>query len=296
MFVLPTAFAVVIFIAYTLYLSLRAFIQLETVSPLSFPIPSPADYPMLTEKISPPISAEAAIVMDAQSQVIIYSKNPQLRFSPASTTKLMTALTGFQYFHPSDILEIKAANVEPVIVGFLQGQRVRFIDLLYGMLVPSGNDAALAISQNYPGGEDAFITQMNKNALLFHLVNTHYGDPIGLTDDETYTTVIDLARLTSIALANSQIRQIVGTKYTSISTVDGTVFPLKSTNILLGEDGVMGVKTGYTEGAREVLVSSVVRGSHTFIIIVMRSDDRFADTETLIHDVVDHVNFVSIRF
>lgn len=295
-FFLPIVFAVFIFIAYTLYLSLFTISKLESIHSLPFSIPTPDPYPQVTTKILPNISAEAALVMDADSQVVIYSKNPRLRFSPASTTKLMTALTAFQYFHPTDILLIKSSNVEPVVVGFQEGQKVRFIDMLYGMLVPSGNDAALAIAQNYPGGESAFVDQMNRNANFFHLFNTHYGDPIGLTDDDDYTTVVDLARLTSIALENPTIRQIVGTKYTSISTLDGTVFPLENTNILLGEDGVMGVKTGYTEGAKEVLVSSVVRGTHTFIIIVMRSDDRFADTKTLISSVVDTITFQSIRF
>ncbi|MDE2025917.1 MAG: D-alanyl-D-alanine carboxypeptidase [Patescibacteria group bacterium] len=294
-FFLPVTFAVLVCVAYTLHLSLLAFTQTQTIHSVPFSLSAPTEYPLLTSKNTPQISAEAALVMDADSQVVVYSKNPRLRFSPASTTKLMTALTAFQYFHPADILEIKSSNVEPVVVGFQEGQKVRFSDILYGMLVPSGNDAALAISQNYPGGEAAFVDQMNRNARLFHLFNTHYGDPIGLTDDSDYTTVVDLARLTTIALANPTIHQIVGTKYTTISTLDGTSFSLENTNILLGEDGVMGVKTGYTEGAREVLVTAVVRGNHTFIIVVMRSDDRFADTKTLINNVVDNVTFVPIR-
>jgi D-alanyl-D-alanine carboxypeptidase (penicillin-binding protein 5/6) len=293
---LPSVFGVVIILGYTIYLSLQAFATVFVVRPIAISLPPASMYPILENTVSPDISAESAIVMDKESQVVVYSKNISFRFSPASTTKLMTALTGFQYFHPTDILTIKAAYVEPVVVGFQQGQQVRFLDLLTGMLIPSGNDAALAIAQNYPGGEDAFIKQMNTNARAFHLLNTHYGDPIGLTDDETYTTVLDLARLTSIVLANNVIKQIVGTKYATITTVDGLVnFPLKSTNILLGQDGVTGVKTGYTEGAGEVLVSSVERGNHTFIIIVMKSTDRFADTETLIHSVVNAVTFVSIH-
>ena len=295
-FFLPTIFAALLFVGYTIHLSLLAFIHAETIHTPSFSLPDPAPYPLLTEKVAPAISSEAALVMDADSQVIIYSKNPRLRFSPASTTKLMTALTAFQYFHPMDVLEIKSSNVEPVIVGFKEGQKVRFSDMLYGMLVPSGNDAALAISQNYPGGESAFVAQMNRNARFFHLFNTHYGDPIGLTDDSDYTTVVDLARLATIALTNPTLKRIFATKYATISTLDGTTFPLENTNLLLGEDGVTGVKTGYTEGAREVLVSSVARGTHTFIIVVMRSDDRFADTKTLIHDIVDHVTFVPIHF
>lgn len=288
-------FAVVVLVGYSIYGSLQALIYILTIHPLRIVLPLAAPYPIISKNISPNISAESAIVMDMNSQIIVYSKNLSFRFSPASTTKLMTALTGFSYFHSTDVLSIKTGYVEPVTVGFQLGQEVRFIDLLYGMLIPSGNDAALAISQNYPGGETAFVAAMNSNARALHLLNTHYGDPIGLTDDETYTTVLDLARLTRVALENPTIKQIVGTKYATISTIDGTEsFPLKSTNVLLGQDGVTGVKTGYTEGAGEVLVSSVVRGDHTFIIIVMKSEDRFADTETLIHEVVDRVTFVSI--
>jgi D-alanyl-D-alanine carboxypeptidase (penicillin-binding protein 5/6) len=292
----PAIFAGLLFFAYTLYFSLQAVVYSQTLHPLPFTLPTPSAYPFLASHVTPDITAEAALVLDAQSQVVVYSKNPTLRFSPASTTKIMTALTAFSYFHANDLLTIQSSNIEPVVVGFLPGQKIRFVDVLYGMLVPSGNDAAIAIADNFPGGKDAFIAEMNRNAKLFHLYNTHYGDPVGLTDDETYTTVVDLGRLTSIALANPLFATIVSTKYATIYTADkASAFPLSSTNILLGSYGITGVKTGYTEGAKEVLVSSIERNGHTFIIIVMKSLDRFADTVTLIKDVVDKVTFVPMN-
>jgi len=254
------------------------------------------EYPVLNTTIAPTISAESALVMDDTSKVIIYEKNPDLRFSPASTTKLMTALTALSYFHLTDVLTIRSRNIIPIVIGFIPGQQISFFDLLKGMLIPSGNDAAIAIAENFPGGKDMFITKMNENAKKFRLYNTHFGDPVGLTDDITYTTVTDLARLASIVTQNPTIANIVATPFAIITTSDGKfTYPLKNTNDLLGIDGINGIKTGTTEEAKEVFVSSLVRNNHKFIIIVMRSDDRFADTRILINAIVDNVTFEPVN-
>jgi D-alanyl-D-alanine carboxypeptidase len=207
----------------------------------------------------------------------------------------MTFLTALSYYHLDDILEIKTAFVEGSIVGFSLGQKVTFKNLLYGMMLPSGNDAALAIAQNYPGGEDAFIAQMNQNVKKWHLYNTHFADPAGLLDDATYTTVIDLARLSSIAMKNPVFAQIVGTKAITIETIDGkNIFSIKNLNQLLGLYGIDGIKTGYTEEAQGVLVTSVMNENHRSIIVVMRSQDRFTDTISLIQSIVNNLTYLSM--
>lgn len=295
-YILPIVLFVVFIASFGFYTLVGQIIQNSKLISVPVSVNGQTEYPILTNKNITSISAEAAIVMDNSSKVIIYAKNPGLRFSPASTTKLMTALTALSYFKPTDVLTIKSDGIVPIIIGFVPGQKVTFLNLLKGMLIPSGNDAAIAISQNYPGGENAFIAKMNQNAKKFRLYNTHFGDPVGLTDDQTYTTVVDLARLASMAIANPIIAQIVNTSYTTIQTVDGrNVYPLKTTNDLLGQYGINGIKTGTTEEAWEVFVSSLVRNNHTFIIIVMRSNDRFADTKALINSVVDNVTYQPVH-
>src|SRR3989344_3566685 len=242
-------------------------------------------------------SAEAAVVMDGDSKVLIFSKNENLRFSMASTTKIMTALVGLKYFKLNDILTVYEQDIEGVNVGFKKEQKYRFRDVLYAMLLPSGNDAALTIAQNYLDGEEAFVTKMNEAAQSFYLRNTHFSDPIGLTDEGDYTTAYDLARLTSIALKNPTFAQVVSTKHTIISDTLGLeIFSLFNLNKLLDQPGITGVKTGFTEEAKGVLVTSKNESGHTIIIVVMRSKDRFADTNYLLQLVSEGIVYKPIYY
>lgn len=271
---------------------------------LPFPVSAPAFYPQFSPvlgasesaslNISSEISAQSAVVMDNDSKVILFSKNPNLRFSMASTTKLMTALVGLDYYHLDDKLMVKDGNVEGSVVGLASGEVLTFEDLLYAMLLPSGNDAAMTITQNYPGGKDAFLEAMNKKAASLHLNFTHYGDPAGLDDDSDYTTVIDLARLGSEAIQNPVLAKIVSTKYKDITTASGHTFSLKNINELLGIDGVNGIKTGFTDEAKGVLVISKQIDNQTLIVVVMRSDNRFLDTEKLLSYISGNLVYESI--
>lgn len=250
-------------------------------------------YPILDSDQVPSISAYAALIMDDASQVVLFAKNPRFRFSMASTTKLMTALIGLDYFAKDDILAIQRVGVEGAVVGFPLGEKLFFDDLLYGMLLPSGNDAALAIADNYPGGVASFIAAMNKKARELHLNETNFSDPAGL-NDSGYTTVSDLARMTSFAIKNSTIARITGTKQKVIANVNGSrKYSLSNLNKLLGSDGVVGVKTGYTQEAGEVLITAKVDNDHTYIIIVMNSRDRFLDTQKLLSFLSDNIQFFS---
>lgn len=266
-----------------------------TILPDPFSVAKAAEYPVFERTFSPQISAQAAYILEADSKVVLFAKNDTVRFSPASTTKIITALTALDYFKLDDMLTIQRANVEPVVVGFPKGARVSFENLLYGLLVPSGNDCAFAIADNYPGGEEAFVAAMNKKAQLLHLDNTHFGDPVGLEDDEDYSTVRDMAIMASFARFHPILSKIVATKSKDIIDSTGQVYHLKTTNKLLGLYGVNGVKTGFTSGAGEVLATSADIHGHTFILIVMKSEDRFADTEKLLQLLTDNVTFVPIR-
>lgn len=244
---------------------------------------------------SPEISAQAAIVLDDDSKVTLFSKNSNLRFSMASTTKIMTAITALGYYKMNDVLIIKSDNTEGAVIGFKKGERVSFENLLYAMLLPSGNDAAYALAQNYPLGEEGFIKKMNEKAKEFNLYNTHYQDPAGLLDNQDYTTVTDLARLASMAVKNKEFAKIVATEYKQISNIEKTKkYDLFNLNKLLGVDGIDGIKTGFTEEAEGVLVTSRVKNGHKLIIVVMKSKDRFLDTQKLLNYVSD-INYIKIK-
>jgi len=266
-----------------------------TLSSQSSGIPVAA-YTFFSHPITPPITAEAAMIMDRDSKTILYQKNAHLRFSMASTAKIMTGLVALDHFKPDDILTTFKSRVEGVNVGIEIGDRLYFKDALYAMLLPSGNDIAYLIAQNFPGGEDAFVRAMNEKAESLHLKNTHYIDPAGLNDDGNYTTASELSQLAAYASRNQTLADITATKSKIIQTVDGTkIFTLTNLNQLLGQYGVIGMKTGHTEGAGDVLITSAVASGHTYIIVVMRSQNRFSDTEMLLSSLLSGVNYFSPR-
>ncbi len=233
--------------------------------------------------------------MDSVSKVPLFEKNAHYTFPPASTTKIMTALVALDYYKPTDVIVIKQPNVEGSMLGFYQEEKFKFDDLLYAMLLPSSNEAAVAIAQNYPGGEAAFVEKMNEKAGQMGLVNTHFADPVGLEDQVDYTSPFDLAILSSQALLNPTFSKIVDTKNITIQDLQGKRYDFSNLNILLSIPGVNGIKTGYTEGAGEVLVTSRKVAGADLIFVVMQSQDRFLDTETLIDYLNSNVNYLTIR-
>lgn len=255
-----------------------------------------SSYPELKKPIAPKLSAQAAVILDDESKVVLFAKDDSLRFSMASTVKIMTALVALDYYKMDDVLTVFDSNISGVRVGFQKGEKIRFEDLLYAMLLPSGNDAALAIAQNYPGEAGAFVKKMNEKAKDLHLLGTHFSDPAGLEDFGDYTTALDLGRLASVAVKNKTFAKIVSTKYKEISSIDGSrSYELHNLNRLLGINGVDGIKTGFTDEAGGVLVTSTIQDGHTLIIVVMKSQDRFQDTEELLSSIEGNLTFLPIH-
>jgi D-alanyl-D-alanine carboxypeptidase len=207
----------------------------------------------------------------------------------------MTALTALDYFKLGDILSVKQATEEGSVLGLREGQQFTFESLLFAMLLPSANDAALTISQNYPGGEPNFINKMNERAKNLRLFNTHYQDPAGLEDSGDYTTPFDLARLASFAVLNQNIREVVATKQKIIYDLYGSSYSIENLNKLLGINGVNGIKTGFTDEAGQVLVTSKLEKGKTIIIVVMGSEDRFLDTSKLLDLISNNLTYLSIH-
>jgi D-alanyl-D-alanine carboxypeptidase len=250
-------------------------------------------FPVVERFTNPDISAQAAIVTEVDSQTVLYSKNPDLRFSTASTAKIMTAIVGFDYYQENSVLGIYSPVIEGSRMGFVEGDQFYFRDLLYAMFLPSSNEAAYAIAENYPGGIEAFVKRMNEKAVELGLANTHFSDPAGLEDDTNYSTVMDLSRLAGVAMKNDRLAAIFGTKQMVINELGGRrEFTFSNLNKLLGINGVNGIKTGTTEGAGEVLVTSKEENGHTFIIVVMKSEQRFVDTQRLLSLVSQNVRFI----
>lgn len=295
-FLLPVLLFTGFLVIFIINILLKIWIRENRISVSPVNASKSFQYPVIKTQFIPKISATGAIIMDADSKVVLYSKNPDLRFSPASTTKLMTALTALDYFKPKDTLTVKIASREGSIIGLFSGETLSLENLIYAMLLPSANDAAFAIAQSYPEGYEMFIEQMNKKAKDLELSNTHYGDPAGIMDSQNYTTPFDLARLASFAVSNPLIKEVVATKQKVITDTTGTfVYRIENLNELLGINGVNGVKTGYTEEAGQVLVTSKVEKGKTIIIVIMGSEDRFLDTQKLLDLVDDNLSFLSIH-
>jgi D-alanyl-D-alanine carboxypeptidase (penicillin-binding protein 5/6) len=293
---IPLCLSLILAVLILIFSISRVWIQANKLLPIPFAISQEAKMPIIKTDFVPVISATGAIIMDADSKVVLYAKNPDLRSSTASTIKIMTALTALDQFKLQDVLTVINPSNEGSVLGLVQDEKMTFENLLYAMLLPSANDAALTIAQNYPGGSTEFVKAMNNKAKNFKLYNTHYLDTAGLADDGDYTTPFDLARLSSFAMQNGEVKKIVGTKEKIIGDITGAhIYNLKNLNVLLGIDGVNGVKTGYTEEAGQVLVTSKDEKGKTIIIVVMGSDDRFTDTQKLLDLVSNNLTYLSIH-
>lgn len=249
---------------------------------------TPSLYPrkVLFSEEPPEIWAAAAIVRDNESGVVLYSKNPQLILRPASITKLMTALTALEYYHLDDILTVKrlVRTRGESGMGLAVGDKVTVANLLYGLLVPSGNDAAYTLADNYPGGIENFIYSMNKMAKKMNMENTHFSNPSGLDQDYHYSTAWDISLLAMEAIKNPFIAKAVATYGITLSDFEGKKFySVKNVNQFLNYlFGADGIKTGYTDLAGECLVASVSRDGHKVISVVLKSRDRFSDSARLL--------------
>jgi D-alanyl-D-alanine carboxypeptidase len=241
--------------------------------------------PVLASDASFPIlSAQGVIAVDGESGVTLYEKNGDLKLLPASTTKIMTALVSLENYNLSDVVKVGRVNVEGQKMGLVEGEQMTFSDILDGLLIYSSNDAAEVLAANYPGGREAFVLAMNKKAMDLNLNNTHFANPSGLDELGQVTTARDMVRLSQIAMQNPHFAQVVGTKQKTVKSIDGRfTHDLKNINQLLGKvDGVLGVKTGWTENARENLITYVDRGGKKVLIAVLGSQDRFGETKEII--------------
>lgn len=238
------------------------------------------------EMVSPgELYAESALAIDLETQSILYEKNSYDRRPIASLTKLMTAYIILKENDPSSIVTVSAhaAGTEGSRMGLQNGERISVRNLLYGLLIESGNDAAVALAEYNAGDEATFIQKMNDEAENLGLENTHYANTTGLDNQSAYSTAHDLLVISSHLLEDAGIREIVKNSSYEVSSEDGLTHKLTNTNILLGQLGIAGMKTGTTPLAGECLVAFAKNDEgHEILTVVLGSSDRFIDTKILV--------------
>lgn len=253
--------------------------------------------PYANSLFSPSLSAEGVYVVDIASFSPVFAKNERQRFFPASTTKIITSLVAVDAYGLDDVVRVGRIISEGQKMGLLPDERITVENLLYGVLVHSGNDAAYVLADNYAAGYDGFVNAMNEKARQIHMSDSHFKNPAGLDDVDQYTTPYDLALAGRALLSNKTLSKMVSTKSITVSDIDFKYFhKLDNVNKLLGEVmGVGGLKTGYTEEAGENLVTFYKKNGHTFLIVILKSRDRFEDTKQMVSWIESNVRYVNAQ-
>ena len=264
--------------------------------------PSPPPTPILTVVGTPPVvNAQAAYLMDADTGHVLDDVHGEQRLPMASTTKIMTALIAIQKGNLDQIVTIQQDAFDEVqkhngsSANLVVGDRIRLKDLLYGLMLPSGDDAAIAVADAVGGTTSNFVRTMNLFAHQLHLTQTHYINPDGLTymtpqgqpDPNQYTSAGDLVRLTRSAMTNPLFAQLVELQhYVLPASTFHHAYTWNSIDTLLSSyPGATGVKTGYTVEAGYCLVFSATSGGHHLIGALLHepdADQRFIDARTLL--------------
>jgi len=228
------------------------------------------------------VSARKAYVLDAVSGRVLYEKEPDSRSLIASTTKIMTALVVCEQCNVLDRMRIpkEAVGIEGSSMYLQEGEVLTIQELLYGLMLRSGNDAAVALAIYCGGTVEGFAELMNDKARNLGLKNTHFVNPNGLDAPGHYSTARDLAVLASYAMENPVFRQTVSTK--SIKT--GDRYLTNHNKLLWRVEGADGVKTGYTKAAGRILVSSATRDDRRIIAVTIDDGDDWNDHAQLLHE------------
>lgn len=228
------------------------------------------------------ISAECAILIDAQTGRVLYEKKAEEKSLIASTTKIMTALVICEQTNVLDRVKIpkEAVGIEGSSMYLKEGEVLAVQELLYGLMLQSGNDAAVALAIYCGGTVEGFTELMNDKAHRLGMTQSHFANPNGLDSPGNYSTARDMGILTAYAMQNPIFAQTVSTKTITIGERC-----LRNHNKLLWQlEGANGVKTGYTKAAGRILISSVTRMGRQLIAVTFNAPDDWQDHKTLIED------------
>jgi len=279
------------------YQTLHLFWQPKEAEKIDIQVPLHS-YPVNKTKKEPPvISARSIVVMDVNSSVVISQRNSDLTLLPASTTKIMTALIVLENYQLDQVLTVGNLEENGQKIKLLPGEKMTVENLLYGLLVASGNDAAQVLAQNFTGGELSFVEAMNQKARELNLNDTHFENPTGIDHPNHYSTALDLARLSSTVLRNPVFAKMVATERITIWDVNKAIpHQLFNINQLVSKNlGVKGIKTGWTEEAGECLVAYVEKNGQRIISVILGSQNRFGETEKLIRWVYENFEWEEMK-
>lgn len=245
------------------------------------------------------LNSRSSIVLDRSSKKVLYGKNENNRVKMASTTKIMTSIIVIENcdLNQTVIISKNAAKTGGSRVGLKVNDKITVHDLLYGLMLCSGNDAAVALAEFCSGSISNFSELMNQKAKELGLINSHFESPHGLDSDNHYTTAYELAILSDYALKNEIFFNIVGTKNYQI-TINGFPKNLSNTNELLGNfPGIYGIKTGFTNGANRCIVTACRRDKMDIICVVLGCDTknfRTQDSKKLINYIFQNFEYIDI--
>lgn len=235
----------------------------------------------------PQITAASYLLMDAHTGRVLLEHNGQEKRPPASTTKILTSITAIDLANLDELVIVSsnADRVGDATIYLSTGEVFDLRSLLLGALIKSGNDATVAIAEQVAGDEKLFMDLVNRKARILGAVNTEFFNPHGLPHDQHVTTAYDLGIITQYAMKNPVFAAMVKTKETTITSFNtGRTVYLTNTNKLLWKnDEIIGVKTGTTNKAGKCLVSAARRDGKILIAVVLKSNDRYGDTEKLLN-------------
>ena len=221
------------------------------------------------------VVAQSAAVVDSYSGDFLFAKNENANQYPASSTKILTALIVIESGDLDHLVTVDLADtkVEPSSLGLKPGEQYTRRQLLFGLLLKSANDVAMALARDNAGSVSAFAEKMNLRAAQLGATFSHFANPHGLHDPNHYTTAHDLVLIGRAAMQQPLFREIVSTVYYTWRAPSGQIDQLRNHNRLLRHfAGCNGLKTGYTRIAQQVLVSSALRGGHEVISVVLHTD------------------------
>lgn len=238
------------------------------------------------------LSATSVIVTDTESMAPVFEKNSNTQLPMASITKVMTALVIMNHYENelNTIVTITKASqfTEGSSMKLKEGEQLTLLDLLYGLLIKSGNDAAIALAHYHSGTVYDFVSEMNKTALELGLKNTHFNNPHGLDSEDHYSTAQDIAVLAKVFIQHPILQKISSTRGVTITSQDGEhEHFLENTNKLLGQGfSVSGIKTGTTENAGQCLLLFVHGQKKDYFIVILGSEDRYQDAKTILFRIL----------
>lgn len=230
------------------------------------------------------IGASGGVLMDVETGRVLASKNAHTRLPMASTTKIMTALLAIENSDISAIVKVpqQAYGVEGSSMYLNAGEKISMEDLIYGLMLTSGNDAAITIANYIGGSVENFADMMNKRAVELGCTNTNFVTPNGLHDENHYTSAYDLALISACAMKNETFSKIVGTQYYTTKTGDVTRSLKNKNKILWNYEGGNGIKTGFTKAAGRCLAFSAEQGGHTLVGVVLNAPDMWNAADTML--------------